>query len=67
MVSTTVKIDGWRTTDMNDWIDEMPDIRTVVSEMKKVGENYIKSEQLEARLLADWMYRFAQKIESLTV
>lgn len=48
------------------FIDEMDSFTEVYTEMKKIGQNYIVSKQLEARLLADWMYRFGVKIEELT-
>lgn len=48
------------------FIDEMDSFTEVYTEMKKIGQNYIASKQLEARLLADWMYRFGVKIEELT-
>ena len=47
------------------FIDEMDSFTEVYSEMKKIGQNYIVSKQLEARLLADWMYKFGVKIEEL--
>ena len=50
---------------MKNFIDEMTTLDEVSSEMKKIGKIYIVSEQLEARLLADWMYRFGMKIEEL--
>lgn len=50
---------------IKNFIDEMTSLDEVIAEMKKIGENYIKSEQIEARLLADWIYRFGAKIEEL--
>ena len=46
-------------------IDELNTLEDVVTEMKKIGENYIKSSNMESRLLADWIYRFALKIDNL--
>ena len=51
--------------EVKNWIDELSGIEDVVAEMKKIGENYIKSSNTESRLLADWIYRFALKIDSL--
>ena len=51
--------------EVKNWIDELSGIEDVVVEMKKIGENYIKSSNVESRLLADWIYRFALKIDSL--
>lgn len=51
--------------EVKNWIDELNGIEDVVAEMKKIGENYIKSSNVESRLLADWIYRFALKIDEL--
>lgn len=51
---------------IKNFIDEMTTLDEVASEMKKIGKNYIVSEQLEARLLADWMYRLGMKIDEIT-
>lgn len=48
-----------------DFINELENFDDVISSMKHIGENYISSKQIEARLLADWMFRFATKIEEL--
>lgn len=51
---------------IKNFIDEMTSLDEVTAEMKKIGENYIKSEQIEAQLLADWMYRFGVKIDEIS-
>lgn len=50
---------------MKNFIDEMTTLNEVATEMKKIGKNYITSEQMESRFLADWMYRFGEKIIDL--
>lgn len=50
---------------MKNFIDEMTTLNEVATEMKKIGKNYIASEQIESRFLADWMYRFGEKIIEL--
>lgn len=51
--------------EVKNWIDELNSLEDVAAEMKKIGENYIKSSNVESRLLADWIYRFALKIDDL--
>lgn len=51
--------------DVKNFIDEMISLDEVAAEMKKIGENYIKSEYIESWFLADWMYRFGDKIIEL--
>lgn len=51
--------------EIKNWIDDIVSFEQLVGEMKKVGENYIKSPNAESRLLADWIYRFAQKVDNL--
>lgn len=50
---------------IKNFIADMDSLEEVSTEMKKIGENYIKSKQIEAQLLADWIYRFGVKIEEL--
>lgn len=50
---------------MKNFIDEMTTLNEVATEMKKIGKNYFSSEQIESRFLADWMYRFGEKIIEL--
>ena len=50
---------------MKNFIDEMTTLNEVATEMKKIGKNYFASEQIESRFLADWMYRFGEKIIEL--
>lgn len=51
---------------ITNWIDELKTVDDVIHEMKKIGQNYISSPNIESRLLADWIYRFANKIEDLS-
>lgn len=51
--------------EVKNWIDELNSFEDVVVEMKNIGKNYIKSSNTESRLLADWIYRFAVKIDDL--
>ena len=50
---------------MKNFIDEMTTLNEVATEMKKIGKNYFASAQIESRFLADWMYRFGEKIIEL--
>ena len=50
---------------LKDFISDITSTSELAAEMKKIGRKYITSDQQEARLLADWMFRFGARIEEI--